>query len=59
MSLPIGLPARIAATLGWHVDDVKKFSLQTLRELVRPVSTKVTHEIDTAIRTGAYLARED
>lgn len=59
MSLPIGLPARIAATLGWHVDDVKKFSLQSLREFVRPVSVKVTHEIETAIRTGAHITWRD
>ena len=57
--MPPGLHGRIAATLSWRVDDVKKFSLQTLRELVRTKSQKVTHEIDDAIRTGAYIVRND
>ena len=41
---------RIAEALGWSVEATKRFSLQYLRELVRPVSPKLAHEITALIQ---------
>jgi len=49
------LHERIAEKLGWSVAETKSMSLQTLRELVRPVSAKLAHEITYSIRTGAVV----
>jgi hypothetical protein len=43
------LAARVALALGWTVDDVRSFSLPALRDLVRPVSPKLAHEITQAM----------
>ena len=51
----MNLHERIAAALGWSVSDVKSFSLITLRDLVRPVSPKLAHEISVALKAGDYL----
>lgn len=46
---------RIAKALGWTEEQVKGFSLQSLRELVRPISPKLAAELDEAIRGGSYI----
>jgi hypothetical protein len=43
------LAARVALALGWTVDEVRSFSLPALRDLVRPVSPKLAHEITLAM----------
>lgn len=42
------LHARIAATLGWTLDPVRSMALLGLREMVRPDSPKLVHEITLA-----------
>lgn len=49
------LKERIAQALGWTVAETNSFSLQTLRELVRPMSPKLAHELEQAIQSGAYV----
>lgn len=44
------LHLRIAAALDWELWEVESLSLASLRELVRPLSPKLAHEIDLAIR---------
>ena len=44
------LHARVAHALGWTEAQAKSFSLPTLRDLVRPVSAKLAHEITLAMR---------
>jgi hypothetical protein len=50
-----GLHDRIAKALGWSVSDTRSFSLAALRDLVRPVSAKLAHDITTAIQSGSVL----
>jgi len=54
-----GIHDRIAKALGWPVRDVQSLSLQSLRELVRPVSPKLVAEIDREIRSGAYIHQKE
>jgi hypothetical protein len=54
----VNLHARIAQALGWTEEQVKSFSFQTLRELVRPVNAKLAHEMDVEIRSGSYIIGE-
>jgi hypothetical protein len=54
----MNLHARIAEALGWTEAEVKSFSFQSLRELVRPVNPKLAHELDEAIRSGSYSVGE-
>lgn len=49
------LHERIAKALGWEVEEVRTMSFQTLRELVRPVSDKLAHEITQEIESGRYI----
>jgi hypothetical protein len=42
------LHARVAAVLGWTESETQSFSLLSLRELVRPVSPKLAHELTLA-----------
>jgi hypothetical protein len=42
-----GLHERIAKALKWSISDTRSFSLATLRDLVRPVSAKIAHDITT------------
>jgi hypothetical protein len=49
---------RIAELLGWSLADVNSFSLLTLRELVRPLSPKLAHELDAVIRGGSHIIGE-
>lgn len=45
----------IAKTLGWTVAETQSFSLPALRDLVRPVDSKLAHEI-TQVMQGGYRA---
>ncbi len=49
------LHERIAEVLGWSVADARSFSLSALREMVRPVSPKLAHEITQTIHSSAYV----
>lgn len=49
------LRARIATLLGWTEAEVTSFSLPALRELVRPTSKKLTHELDLLIQGGVIV----
>jgi hypothetical protein len=49
------LHARIAKALGWTEVQVKGFSFQTLRDLLRGVSPKLAAELDEQIRSGSYI----
>ena len=51
------LHTRIAAVLGWTVAETQSMSMASLRELVRPVSAKLAHEITEHIRTGVVVKR--
>jgi hypothetical protein len=53
------LHERIAEALGWTVKETQSFSFQTLRDLVRPVSPKLAHELTVAIQTGSYLVETE
>ena len=50
-----GIHARAAEVLGWPLRDVQSMSLYTLRDVVRPVSAKLAHDITVAIRSGSYI----
>lgn len=49
------LHQRIAEALGWTEVEVRQFTFQSLREIVRPVSPKLAHDLDVLIRTGEYI----
>lgn len=51
------LHQRIASTLQWPLEEVQSFSLPTLRELIRPLSSKLVHEISSFMRSAEYVAR--
>lgn len=51
------LHERIAKALGWTVEQAQSFSLPALRDLVRPVSPKLAHEITLAINLGTVVLR--
>jgi hypothetical protein len=46
---------RIAKILGWRPVDVQSLSMQSLRDLVRPVDPQLAQEISYAIQSGAYV----
>lgn len=48
---------RIAEVLGWSLSEAKAFSILSLRELVRPVSQKLAHEIDLEIAGKGYVVQ--
>lgn len=48
---------RIAAALGWTLRDVNSMSMQSLRELVRPVDPSLAADITQHITSGAYIVR--
>jgi hypothetical protein len=48
---------RIAAALGWTLKETQSFSLASLREMVRPVSPKLAHEITVFIETGVSIVQ--
>lgn len=49
------LHERIAEALGWTVKDTQSMSLQSLRDLVRPVDHHLADEISKAIQSGSYI----
>jgi hypothetical protein len=49
---------RIAKALGWSTRDVQSLSMQSLRDLVRPVDPDLAREMDYAIQSGAYVRGE-
>lgn len=51
----MSLHERIAKTLGWTVEQARSFSLAALRDLVRPVSSKLASEIDSEIQSGRVV----
>lgn len=51
------LHERIAAALGWTVAETQGFSLPTLRDLVRPVSSALAGEITERLALGLHLVR--
>jgi hypothetical protein len=46
---------RIARTLGWSAEDVRSFSMQSLRDLVRPVDPDLAKEMTLVIQSGQYV----
>ena len=54
----MSLHERIAAALGWTVEDTRSLGLHSLREVVRPISAKLTAEIEHSIRYGSYILGE-
>lgn len=51
------LMQRVAKHLGWTVEQVRGFSLQALRELVRRDNPVLTSELTNAIVSGAVVVR--
>lgn len=49
------LHTRIAQVLGWTPEEAKSFSMQTLREIVRPVDSKLADDLSIYIRSGEYI----
>jgi hypothetical protein len=50
----MSLHARAAKALGWSESDVRSVSLQSLRDLVRPVDPKLAADIGDAIASRSY-----
>lgn len=46
---------RVAKALGWSTKDVQSVSMQSLRDLVRPVDPDLARELGYAIQSGAYI----
>ncbi len=46
---------RIAKALGWSMRDAQSLSMQSLRDLVRPVDPDLAREMDYVIQSGAYV----
>ena len=49
---------RAARALGWNPTDVHAVSMQTLRDLVRPVDPDLAQEIGLLIQSGVYVHGE-
>jgi hypothetical protein len=47
------LHERVAKELGWSVRDAQSLSMQSLRDLVRPVDPDLARELDYVIQSGA------
>lgn len=52
------LHERAAKALGWSVRDAQSLSMQSLRDLVRPVDSALAREMDYMIQSGAYIRGE-
>lgn len=50
------LHERVAEVLGWEVEEAQSFSLQSLRELVRPVSPKLAVLLTQEVQSGRVCA---
>ena len=46
---------RVAKVLGWSTKDVQSMSMQSLRDLVRPVDADLARQMDYVIQSGAYV----
>lgn len=46
---------RIAKALGWSTRDVQSLSMQSLRDLVRPVDPQLAQEMSYVIQSGRYI----
>jgi hypothetical protein len=55
----VSLHERIAAALGWTVQETYGFSLATLREFVRVKHPKLAAAISAAIQSGRHILEED
>ena len=53
------LHERIAAALGWSVQETQGFSLQALRDLVRSVDPKLAEEISDLVARGGHISGLD
>lgn len=49
---------QIAEVLGWSEQDTAKFSMQSLRELVRPLDPELAAMMDRHIRSQSYVVGE-
>jgi hypothetical protein len=47
--------SRAARVLGWSETDARSFSLQALRDIVRPVDPKLAQEISERVSSGRVL----
>ncbi|HSX22280.1 MAG TPA: hypothetical protein VLE97_05845 [Gaiellaceae bacterium] len=52
------LHERAAKALGWSVRDTQSLSMQSLRDLVRPVDPDLAREMSYLIQSGAYARGE-
>lgn len=55
----MSLHDRIAAAIGWPVSEVRRFSLLSLRDIVRPVSAKLAHECTLAAGAAPVFSRAE
>ena len=46
---------RVASALGWTPTEARSLSMQSLRDLVRPVNPDLANELSLAIQSGAYI----
>jgi hypothetical protein len=46
---------RAARALGWSPIDARSLSMQSLRDLVRPVDPDLAREMDLVIQSGSYI----
>jgi hypothetical protein len=53
----MNLHERVAEALGWTVSEVQSLSLSSLREMVRPVSPKLAHELTLATQNPQSLVK--
>lgn len=53
------LHERIAAKLGWTVEETRGFSLATLREFVRVKSPKLAYLISLELESGRHILDAD
>ncbi len=51
------LHERAAEALGWSMKDVQSVSLQSLRDLVRPVDRRLADDITLVVASGGHITR--
>lgn len=51
------LHERIAAALGWSLEDALSFSLPALRDIVRITHPKLAAEISAVLTAGTHVTR--
>lgn len=52
------LHARIALALGWPESEVRRFSLLTIREMLRGKHPKLWTEVTVLVESGKHLYQE-